>query len=196
MEKNFPPPGRKLLIGMVHLLPLPGAPGWQGRLHDVIQRALADAAALEAAGFDALLVENFGDAPFFPDAVPAVTTAAMTVVIARLAQSTRLPFGVNVLRNDAASALAIAAATDASFIRVNVHSGAMLTDQGWLSGRAHETVRQRAQLGAPVAICADVLVKHAIAPPGADLAGIARDTRIRGQADVLIVTGAATCAPT
>ncbi len=165
-------------------------------MHAVTQRALHDAAVLEEAGFDALLIENFGDVPFYPEDVPPATTAAMTAVIAQLAQSTRLPFGVNVLRNDATSALGIAVATGAAFIRVNVHSGGMLTDQGWLSGRAHQTVRRRGELGVPVSICADLLVKHAIPPAGADLAEIARDTRLRGQADVLIVTGAATGAPT
>ena len=196
MEKDFPPSSRKLLVGMVHLLPLPGSPGWRGSMQDVTRRALQDAAVLEQAGFDALLVENFGDAPFVPERVPPVTVAALTAVLTRLSEATRLPFGVNVLRNDAASALGIAVATGARFIRVNVHSGAMLTDQGWISGRAHETVRQRAQLNAPVAICADVLVKHATPLPGVDLVELARDTRLRGQADVLIVSGTATGAPT
>ena len=195
MEKDFPPSSRKLLVGMVHLLPLPGSPGWRGSMQDVTRRALQDAAVLEQAGFDALLVENFGDAPFVPERVPPVTVAGLTAVLTRLSEATRLPFGVNVLRNDAASALGIAVATGARFIRVNVHSGAMLTDQGWISGRAHETVRERAQLNAPVAICADVLVKHATPLPGVDLVELARDTRLRGQADVLIVTGTATGAP-
>jgi uncharacterized protein len=194
---GFPAPtDGKFLIGMVHLPPLPGSPGYRGTMQEVIQDALRDAAALEAAGFDALMIENFGDVPFYPDAVPPVTIAAMAAVAAKVRQTTHMPIGINVLRNDAAAALGIAVATGASFIRVNVHTGAMLTDQGWISGRAHDTLRLRAQLGGRVGICADVLVKHAIPPAGADLAEIARDTRLRGRADVLIVTGAATGAPT
>jgi membrane complex biogenesis BtpA family protein len=177
---------------MVHLLPLPGSPGWAGSFDDVIRRALQDAEALARAGFDAILVENFGDMPFRSEQVDPATTAAMAVVIDRIRARVSLPIGVNVLRNDALSALAIAAVTSAAFIRVNVHTGAMLTDQGWITGRADQTLRLRAQLGAPVAICADVLVKHAIAPAGADPAAVAQDTALRGRADVLIVSGSAT----
>jgi uncharacterized protein len=189
---HFPPAKRPLLIGMVHLLPLPGSPGWAGSFADVSQRALQDAETLARAGFDALMVENFGDTPFRPDHVDPETSAAMAVLIDRIRSRVSLPIGVNVLRNDALSALAIAAVTGAEFIRVNVHTGAMLTDQGWLTGRADQTLRLRAQLGVQVAICADVLVKHALAPPGADPAAVAKDTALRGRADVLIVSGSAT----
>ncbi|HSL70376.1 MAG TPA: BtpA/SgcQ family protein [Longimicrobiales bacterium] len=186
----------KPLIGMVHLLPLPGSPRWSGRMDQVIERALRDAAALIGAGFDGLLLENLGDTPFWPAQVEPETIAAMSVVADRLRNHSELPLGINVLRNDARAAIAIAGATGAAFIRVNVHTGAMLTDQGWIEGRAAETLRTRARLDATVAICADVLVKHAIAPPGADLVQVAVDTVERGLADVLIITGAATGAPT
>src|SRR5690606_6612090 len=99
-------------------------------------------------------------------------------------------------RNDAAAAVAIAAVAGARFVRVNVHIGAMLTDQGWIEGRAHETLRLRARLGAPVAIVADVRVKHAVPPPGLGAAQAARDAWRRGLADGLIVTGGATGAAT
>ncbi len=129
-------------------------------------------------------------------AVPPETIAGLALVAARLATLSGLPIGINVLRNDARAALGIAAAIPAAFIRVNVHTGAMLTDQGWLTGRAYETLRQRRQLAAQIAVCADVLVKHAVPAPGVDLAEVARDTWQRGGADVLIVSGAASGAPT
>ena len=192
----FPPDGRRRLIGMIHLLPLPGSPGWAGSLQHVVDHALRDAETLAAAGFDALLVENFGDVPFRPDHVDMETAVSMSALVDRIRAHSTIPLGVNVLRNDALTAMAIAAVLDAAFIRVNVHTGAMLSDQGWLPGRADETLRLRARLRANVAICADVLVKHAIAPPGADLAEVARDTFTRGLADVLIVSGNATSAAT
>ena len=188
----FSPSARNVLVGMVHVLPLPGSPAWAGSMAAVLERALRDASVLAEAGFDALLIENFGDAPFYPDHVPSETIAGLTAVAARVANATALPFGINVLRNDAPAALAIAAVTGGVFVRVNVHTGALLADQGWLTGRAHETVRLRRQLDSSVAICADVLVKHAITPPGADLLEVARDTHKRGAADVLIVSGRAT----
>jgi hypothetical protein len=180
------------LLGMVHLLPLPGAPRWQGSMAAVLDRAAADAAALAGAGFDALLVENFGDAPFHAGAVPPETLAAMAVIVAELRRAFTLPVGVNVLRNDAAAALALAAATGAIFLRVNVHTGALLTDQGWIRGEADRTLRTRRALGLRCAILADVLVKHAVPPAGLDLATAARDTWERGLADGLIVSGPAT----
>ena len=118
----------RAIFGMVHLGALPGAPLFTS-LDAVIEKALRDARAIRDGGCDGFVVENFGDRPFARGRVEVETVAAMTRVIAEIASVVRLPFGVNVLRNDALSALAIAAATGAAFIRVNVHTGAMLTDQ-------------------------------------------------------------------
>jgi membrane complex biogenesis BtpA family protein len=165
-------------------------------MQQVLDRAVRDAQALAAGGVDGIIVENYGDAPFYPDAVPPATVAALTLAVADVQAAVALPIGVNVLRNDAAAALSIAVVTGAQFIRVNVHTGAMLTDQGWLTGKAFETLRLRAALSPAVAIYADVLVKHAVPPAGLTIEDAARDTFLRGGADALIVSGAATGAPT
>lgn len=180
------------LVGMVHLAALPGAPSYRGDLDAVIRSALEDAAALAEAGFDGLMVENFGDAPFFADDVPKTTVAAMTRVVAELRTAVDLPVGVNLLRNDALGALAVAAATGAGFVRVNVLSGTMFTDQGPIVGRAAEVARTRAALAPEVAVMADVFVKHATPPPGLSLAAATRDLVERAGADVVVVSGAAT----
>ncbi|HUG41599.1 MAG TPA: BtpA/SgcQ family protein [Longimicrobiales bacterium] len=180
------------VIGMIHLAPLPGSPRWAGSMAAVIDRARTDAGALAEGGVDALLVENFGDAPFHPGPLPPEAVAALAVAAAAVAEETDLPLGVNALRNDAAAALAVAAAVGAAFIRVNVHTGAMATDQGWIEGRAHETLRERERLAPAVAILADVLVKHATAPAGLTLERAARDAWERGLADALIVSGEGT----
>jgi len=150
---------------------------------------------LVEAGLDGVLVENFGDAPFYPGPVPPETVAAMGVVVGEVVRGCSVPVGVNILRNDAAAALAVASAAGARFIRVNVHTGSMFTDQGLLEGRAHETLRLREVLGAPVSILADVLVKHATAPPGLTLEAAASDSWHRGRADGLIFTGRGTGTP-
>jgi membrane complex biogenesis BtpA family protein len=180
------------LIGMVHLAPLPGSSKFGGDLLEVVDRAIGDAEALKQAGFRALMVENFGDAPYFPDQVPPVTVAAMTRVLAEMAAATSLAIGVNVLRNDASSALAIAAATGATYIRVNVLSGVMMTDQGPIVGRAADIARLRRQICPEVAILADVLVKHATPPPGLTIEQAGLDTWERAGADVLVVSGSGT----
>ncbi|HEY2325423.1 MAG TPA: BtpA/SgcQ family protein [Thermoanaerobaculia bacterium] len=180
------------LFGMVHLRPLPGAPLFDGSMDRVIDAALADARAICDGGAAGLVFENFGDRPFVRGRVSAETIAAMTRVIAEVARAVHLPFGVNVLRNDARSALAIAAATGAAFIRVNVHTGVMVTDQGVIEGEAAETLRMRAALAPHVLIFADHLVKHATPPPGVDVVQSAKDLRLRGLADVVIVSGSET----
>jgi len=185
-------PHARPLVGVVHLLPLPGAPEWSGSMDEVEERATADAVALQSAGFDGVIVENFSDAPFFASTVAPETVAAMGRATAAVRRSVAIPVGVNVLRNDAAAALGVAVAAGASFIRVNVHTGAMWTDQGLVEGRAAETLRRRAALGAEVAILADVHVKHAVPPPGSQIGVSARDCGHRGRAHALVVSGSGT----
>jgi uncharacterized protein len=177
----------RAVFGMIHLQALPGAPLFTS-LDEVIEAAVADARAIRDGGCDGFAIENYGDRPFTRGRVEAETVAAMTRVIAAVLSEVAMPFGVNVLRNDARSALAIAAATGAAFVRVNVHTGAFVTDQGIIEGDAFATLRARAALAPSVLIFADYLVKHAT--PLGDVS--ASDLRERGLADALIVTGAAT----
>ena len=184
---------RKTVIGVVHLPPLPGSPRFDGDLKAVFRRAQTDAQALLSGGVDGIILENFGDAPFYPDRVPPITVALMAVILKTLrGLSETALFGVNVLRNDAEAALAVAAAAGAHFIRVNIWTGAMVTDQGILQGPAWKVARQRSIWAPHIRIFADVLVKHAMPLGEQDVAQVARDTAYRGLADALIVTGPAT----
>ena len=180
---------------MVHLGPLPGSPGFDSDLDEVIARAIADARTLADAGFDAVMIENFGDAPFFADAVPPITVASISVAAAAIGDAIDIPIGINVLRNDALAALAVAAAVGARFIRVNVLSGTMFTDQGPIVGRAAEVARTRKALTPGTLVFADVFVKHATPPPGSSLRLAATDLWGRGGADALIVSGDGTGSP-
>jgi membrane complex biogenesis BtpA family protein len=185
-------PEGRALIGMVHLLPLPGAPRWGGSMDEVLARASADARALEAGGMDGVLVENFLDMPFLRGPVAPETVAAMARVVSAVVAASRVPVGVNVLRNDARAALGIATACGARFMRVNIHTGTMWTDQGRIEGCAADTLRTRAALGSDVAVLADVHVKHGAPPPGESLESAAGDAWHRGLADALVVSGSAT----
>jgi len=184
--------GGNAVIGMVHVAALPGAPLYGGSMQAIVDAALRDVRALRDGGCGAIAFENFGDRPFFKDRVPPETVAALTRVIVEVAAEVGMTFGVNVLRNDAASAIAIAAATGAAFIRVNVHTGAMLTDQGIVEGRAAETLRKRAELAPDVWIFADHIVKHAAPMVAVDEVQAAKDLRHRGLADAIIISGAET----
>ena len=190
--------GVKPVLGMLHLRPLPGSPVG-GSLDDALAAARDDAEALTAAGVDGLIVENFGDAPFAAGRVPPATVAALAIVGREIRRDHNVPLGINVLRNDAEAALSIASVVGADFIRVNVHIGAVVADQGVIEGRARETLLLRRALGSSVLIFADVRVKHA-RPLGVDdgpegLVAEARDARLRGLADALVLSGVATGAP-
>jgi membrane complex biogenesis BtpA family protein len=183
------------IIGVVHLLPLPTSPRWGGSLKAIIDRAEQEATALAAGGVDGIIVENFFDAPFPKDHVDPAVVSAMTVVIQKLMHMVTLPIGINVLRNDARSAFAIAACVQAQFIRVNVWTGIMATDQGMIEGRAHELLRYRRELGCDVKVFADVLVKHARPLSSPNLTMAVQDTIERGLADAVILSGWATGNP-
>ena len=112
-------PQTPVLVGMVHLDPLPGAPEFGGDMDAVVARAEADASVLAEAGFDAVMVENFYDAPFYKDRLPPETVAGLTrCAMAVRAVAPGLRLGINALRNDGCAALGIAAAVGAEFIRV------------------------------------------------------------------------------
>jgi membrane complex biogenesis BtpA family protein len=184
------------LIGMVHLGPLPGSPAFSGDLDRIVRAAVSDARVLAQAGFDAVMIENFGDTPYFADEVPPITVAAMSHAATAIAGAVDIPIGINVLRNDARAALAIAASCGGSFIRVNVLSGIMYTDQGLIAGRAAEIARMRTALAPHIQVLADVFVKHATPPPGATIEQAAADTYRRAGADALVISGTSTGSPT
>jgi uncharacterized protein len=186
----------KAVIGMVHLGALPGSPRWAGSMEAITHDALADARALAEGGVDALIVENYGDVPFTAGRVDAATVSAMAVVITEIGRAVALPLGVNVLKTDALSALAVAAATGAHFVRVNVHVGAVVTDQGLLQSGAHDSLRYRRLLGLDIKILADVQAKHGMPLAPIPIEQEARDCVSRGLADALVVSGVATGEPT
>jgi hypothetical protein len=203
---------QKPLIGMVHLQALPGSPQYSDQreqgtkgtggtrgtegMDAIIAQAIADARALENGGANAVMVENFFDAPFARDSLPPHTVAALTRAVAAVREVTSLPVGVNALRNDALTAIAVAHICGAQFVRINVYVGAAVTDQGVIQGAAREAILYRKELGADVAIFADVFVKHATQLGGGNIEDAAKDAVERGLADALIVSGAATGAAT
>ena len=192
----------KGIIGVVHVPAMPTDPAYKGGgFERAMQWSLRDAKRLVDGGVQSLIVENFGSAPFFKgDASSRLAphaVAFLTVLLAKIRQAhPDVLLGVNCLRNDAISAMGIAAALSLDFIRVNVHTGAYLTDQGVIEGEAARTLRYRQQLDAQhVSILADVLVKHAAPLAPLDVQQAVQDTTKRGMADAVIVTGTGTGAP-
>jgi len=180
---------RKPLIGVLHLLPLPGAPLYDGNIQRVYDRALAELDIFRQHRLDSVIVENFRDMPYYPARVPAETVAALAAISRDIVKAAQIPVGINVLRSDGEAAVAIAAATGAHYVRVNVHMGAVVADQGVVQGSGYLSMRLRATLKSNVLVFADVAVKHAapLADRGLDIE--TRDLVERGLADAVIVTG-------
>ena len=189
LEKPF------AFVGVLHLPPLPGAPRSGPGLQAVIDHALRDAEALAEGGAHGCIVENLGDAPFAVEVEPHV--ACMLALIAAQVRSRfpALSVGINALRNDALASIGAAAASDSHFVRINVHTGAMVTDQGLIEGRARESLLYRQRVAPQLGLVCDVLVKHAAPLALADPVQLARDTFRRGGADVLVVSGRGTGQP-
>ncbi|MEY4631185.1 MAG: putative sgc region protein SgcQ [Pseudomonadota bacterium] len=154
----------------------------------------ADAKALADGGVDAIMIENFGDAPFFPGRNPVQVATVMTRLAIMVRKVSGKPIGINVLRNDGMTALAIALAAGADFIRVNILAGARVTDQGIIEGSAHDLLRYRREIGAThIGILADVQVKHSTPlGQGGSLAQEIDDLCHRAMADGIVVSGSGT----
>ena len=185
------------LIGVIHLPALAGAP-FSHALHpaQALQEAGAwavkEALLLSRAGFQAVILENFGDVPFFKTQVPPETIASMAVIAAAVREAVKIQVGINILRNDCRGALAVAAVTDCHLIRVNALSGVVASDQGLIEGDAAYLIREKTRLHVDVAIFADVNVKHARTLSSNDLDLAIEDARHRALADAVIVTGKST----
>jgi uncharacterized protein len=179
----------KPIIGMVHMPALPGSPGNELSMKQLIEFAVSEADKLSSAGLDGLIVENVGDAPFFRDRVPPVTVAAMTSVVCEVRERSSMPVGVNILRNACEEALSVAHIAGADFIRCNVVTGAYVTDQGIIQGCAAELARLRASLDSGVQILADVHVKHSYPLFNVPIEDAAKDLAERGGVDAVIVSG-------
>lgn len=186
----------KPVIGMVHLPPLPGAPRYNGeRMSDLADLAVREAQKLEAAGFDGLNVENFGDVMFRKRVGPE-TVAALTYVARAIKENTRLPIGLCVLQSDALAALAIAHVVEAQFVRVPYYTETYVVDAGLMESCAAEALRFRKFLGSDALIFADVHIKHGYPLAQRPIEESAEDAVERGLADALIVTGRKTGGPT
>ncbi|MBQ9424756.1 MAG: BtpA/SgcQ family protein [Erysipelotrichaceae bacterium] len=177
----------KPIIGMVHLRPLPGAPGYCGDLEKVYEEALADLKALERGGANAVIVENFGDIPYATEQ-EMITTTAMTAIAARLRQECNLPMGINVQFNNYEAEWAIAYSCNYDFIRSEVFAENRMGPNGVCIASGPAIMRLKARYPKDIAFLADVNVKHTFAIAEQPL-DFTVESIIEGGADALICTG-------
>lgn len=199
---------KKELIGVIHL---PRLPSTEYRVDYTVSyiadNAVQEARILEDAGFDGVIVENYGDYPFHKRVRDPLTLATMAVVVREVVRSTSLKVGVNILRNSGREAYAIAVAAGARFIRVNGLVETIVSDSGLIESEAPRL--KSISINYPgIEIYADILCKHsgslyfqtlkavAEAFTGKDenageeaVREIVLDAINRGRANTLIVTG-------
>ncbi len=187
---------KKPIIATLHLKPLPGSPLYQGPgLTEAIDAALYDARMYKEGGVDGIIIENGGDLPFSkPGDVGYETVAAMTRITDLVRKEYQIPVGINTLANAAIPALAVASASEASFIRCNQWVNAYVANEGIIEGAAAKALRYRSMIRAnQIKVFVDVHVKHGSHSIVADrtLMDQTRDA-IFFDADVLIATGSRT----
>lgn len=180
---------KKLIIGMVHCLPLPGTVKFDGDMQKVIDQAIGDAVTLEKAGVDAIIVENMGDDPFSIK-LDNIQVAALASVSTLVAQNVNIPIGIDAAMNDYETALSIAKVIGAEFVRIPVFVDTVEYYGGIIKPVAREALLYRKTINAEnVKIFADIQVKHThmVVPNVSieDSAGAA----ISCGADAIIVTG-------
>jgi len=177
------------ILGVIHLKGLPGSTSNSLQLDEIIKLAQNDIDTLTEGGVHGIIIENFGDAPFVKDNLSKRSLVSFTTVVSKLDIDQKLEIGINVLRNDGLSALAIAEATNADFVRINVLNNIMYTDQGIIEGKAYEISQLRNTLNKNIKIFADVFVKHATPPYSSKIENHAKELLERAGADVVIVSG-------
>lgn len=153
------------LIGTIHLPPLPGSPGTH---HEPAPQALQsagffavqEAEALVQAGFEAVILQNRGDMPFFESNVPPETVASMSIIAAAVRESITIPVGIRILKNDPSAALAIASITGCEFITCTVPflEGGPFNHSPWNRATPAFLVRERDRLHSSVAILAETVI--------------------------------------
>jgi membrane complex biogenesis BtpA family protein len=185
-------PLEKPIIGVVHLLPLPGSPKYADDIDAIIERAEREANILCNAGVDGLIVENYNDEPFSlaePTSEQIALMASITTIIRRMVT---IPLGVNVHFNAWRAEIALAYACQAQFVRIEVFVDTVVTAAGIVEPCSSKVTRYRKEIGASgIALWADLHPKfsHNLLPTSLpESAQMARNA----MADAVIVTGQAT----
>ena len=181
--------GGKPVIGMVHLGALPGSPLYDRErgLKGLVAAAGQDLAALQAAGFDAVMFGNENDRPYEFE-VDRASTATMAYVIGQLRGEITVPFGVNLLW-DPMSSIALAAATGADFVR-EIFTGSYASDMGPWTPDAGQALRYRDRLGrGDLAMLYNVSAEFAYSLDRRPLADRARSAVFSSIPDAVLVSG-------
>ena len=179
----------KPVISMLHLMALPGDPGFdvKGGMKAVIDRARRELDALQSGGVDAVMFSNEFSLPYLTKTEP-ITAISMARVIGELQSEIKVPFGVNVLWDGEAS-IELATATGASFVR-EIFTGVYASDFGLWNTNVGQAARHRSRLGASnVKLLFNIVPESAVYLSERSIEDITKSTVFASLPDGLCVSG-------
>ncbi|MFC9931847.1 BtpA/SgcQ family protein [Streptomyces sp. NPDC127190] len=160
------PAGRRTVIGMIHLQPLPGTPFHEeGTFRDILETAVASARALADGGADGCLIQTADRVYTVEDVSDPARTVAMGLitdaVVRAVADTSGFLVGVQIMRNAISASLAVAKVSGAHFVRATALVGMTLSPHGMVTPDplAVAEYRKRISAGA-VGVIADVDSMH------------------------------------
>lgn len=188
---------KRALIGVIHLQALPGTPANKFDVAAIRSMAVEEAHVFKDEGFHGIVIENTRDRPYLKSNVGPEIVAAMSVIGADVRRAVALPLGIQVLAGANSSALAVALACDASFVRVEGFVFAHVADEGIIESSAGALLRYRRAIGADhIRVFGDVKKKHSAHAITADVDTIETAKAAEFFAvDGVIVSGVATGEP-
>lgn len=178
----------KPIIAMAHIPALPGTPRYDPKmgLDGIVEKMRTDIKYLREGGVDAVMFCNEDDRPYTFHAGPEMV-AAQTRVVTEL-KPKDLPFGVDYLW-DPITAISVAAATGASFIR-EVMTGTYESDMGLWSPDVTQVTDIQVRTGTLNIRKFFNVAPEFCSPLGSRTIGQrARSAAVSSLADVILVSG-------
>ena len=155
---------RKVVLGMVHLPPLPGTPFHdEGSFERTLEVAVASARALAEGGADGCLVQTVDRVYASGEESDPARTTAMGLIVNAIVAATgnRFQIGVQLMANALKASLAVAKVAGGSYIRAGALVGATLTPHGLVEAHPLEVMDYRAKIGAQqIKVIAEVESMH------------------------------------
>jgi membrane complex biogenesis BtpA family protein len=164
--------GHKLVLGMVHLRPLPGTPFYKrDDFPRILDTAVTSALALREGGADGCLVQTVDRVYSVTDESDPARTAAMSLIVQAVVDAVTtagtdaaggsFQVGVHMLRNAMRASLAVAKVAGGSYIRAGAVVGQTMTAHGMVVANPLATAEYREKIDArDVRIIADIDSMH------------------------------------
>lgn len=182
----------KTLAAMIALRPLPGSPGYDGNDRAILEEALSDLAQYQAAGVDAIVLENSHDLPYIKPPLPARAVALVKRIARAVRKNFDGPVGIQLLEAANETALEIAHSCALDFLRVEGYVFAHIGGAGLIEGCAGKLLRLRKKLGCEqIKVFGDVKKKHC----SHALTGDLDITDVVKQAEFFLVDGVIVTGP-